>query len=1849
MKKIINILIANFIFASILFAQPTIINLSPVSGAVGTAVTITGTNFSSTIVNNIVWFGGVKAIVTSATATSLTTTVPVGATHSPIRVLVNGLIAESPKAFNITFTGGVISTASIAPKVDFSTGSYPSSVSIGDLDGDGKLDMAVVNYSSNTLSVYRNTSATGSITSSSFGAKVDFATGDNPSSVSIGDLDGDGKLDMAVENRGANTVSVFRNTSTSGSITSSSFATKVDFVTGSLPSGVSLGDIDGDGKLDMAVVNSTSQTVSVFRNTSTSGTIDANSFATKVDFATGVNSNRVSIGDLDGDGKLDMAVTDYNSNTVSVFRNTSTSGSITTSSFAPKVDFATGLGPSSVSIGDLDGDGKLDMAVVNWSSNTVSVYRNTSTSGSITSSSFEAKIDFVTGLGPRNVSIGDLDGDGKLDMAVVNIDANTVSVFRNTSATGSITSSSFGAKVDFATGVSPISVSLGDLDGDGKLDMAVANHSSNTVSVFRNIGLPPTITNISPTSGPIGTTVTITGTNFTGATAVSFGGTAAASYSVVSATSITAVVASGTTGTISVITPGGTATSSGTFTFIPPPTITSFTPTTGGTGLTVTITGTNFTGATAVTIGGTNATSFTVVSATSITAVVASGTTGTILITTPGGTASSSSVPTNGLVGWWPFTGNANDLSVNGNNGTVNGATLTADRFGVVNSAYSFDGSSNKIIAGSSSTLNPGIADFSISGWIKTTDASGIICSKSLGDNQQNPQNNDWYVVHVNSGKLEFELTDGYSGPGDYVLLQSSITINDGAFHFFTFVFDRDGNGSIYIDNVLNSSTSISGFQGDISPLTHLEFGYDTEHITNYLSGVLDDINYWSRKLNPQEITELYNSSGTFTFIPAPTITSFTPTTGATGTTVTITGTNFTGATAVSFGGTVATSFTIVSATSITAVVATGTTGTIAVTTAGGTTTSSSSCTFIPAPTITSFTPTTAGAGATVTITGNYFIDVTAVKFGGTAATSFTVVSATNITAIVGSGTSGSVSVTTPGGTATSSGTFTFIQAPAITSFTPTTGGAGTTVTITGTNFTGATAVKFGGTNATSFTVVSATSITAVVASGTTGTIAVTTPGGTAISSGSFYFTPTIINLFPTSGPIGSTVIIKGTNFATNVENNLIWFGGVKAKILFANSDTLKVIVPIGATHSPIRVLTRGLISESTKPFYVTYSGGEITSNSMGVKLDFVTGLLPTDIYSGDLDSDGKIDIVLSNSNSNTVSIYRNTSSSEIISFATKIDLVTGSNPNGITLGDLDGNGKLDIVVANEGSNSVSVFKNTTTSGTISFAQKVDFVTGSKPIGVSLGDMDNDGKLDIVLSNWDSKTVSIFRNRSFTDSISTSSFATKVDLNTGNDPWGISLGDLDGDGKLDIAAVNSNSNTVSVFKNKSTIGDISASSFATKLDFTTGSNAYGISLGDLDGDGKLDMAVSNLNSNSVSVFRNITSSGNINFDSKIDFTTGFAPYGVTVGDIDGDGKLDMAVINWNSNTVSVFRNTSTSGSITTSSFATKVDFATGSRPYGISLGDLDGDGKLDMAVTNYDYNTVSVLRNYGLLKLLIKSSAGIKGRITPLGESYVFYGDSLRYNIRADLNYYIDSLIVDGSKVPSDTIYTFRNITSDHSIRAVFRGKPKMELLVTQINFGSVKQTSSKDTLFNIKNIGTDTLKIYKIWTSSILFTVQNPNNLRSIAPNNGIVENIKFTPTALGQVTGKLYLSNNSDNQEKIDSVNLSANVVTKVTFGTEMPTVYSLSQNYPNPFNPTTTIRFGLPNESYVTLEIYNSLGQLVQTLVNEVMSAHYYEVKWEAGKNPTGLYFYKIIATDINNPNNKLIQTRKMMLVK
>ena len=249
------------------------------------------------------------------------------------------------------------------------------------------------------------------------------------------------------------------------------------------------------------------------------------------------------------------------------------------------------------------------------------------------------------------------------------------------------------------------------------------------------------------------------------------------------------------------------------------------------------------------------------------------------------------------------------------------------------------------------------------------------------------------------------------------------------------------------------------------------------------------------------------NSSSPFTVTASPpTIESFTPASGPVGTSVAIGGTNFTGATAVKFNGVSAT-FTVTSVTAIQATVPPGaTTGPLSVTTSGGTANSSSAFTVTAGPpTITSFTPTSGQVGTSVTISGTNFTGASAVSFN-TTATSFTQTSDTEIQATVPTGaTTGPLSVTTPGGTGVSATDFTVdVPAPTITSFTPASGLPGTSVTINGSHFNGATAVRFNGTNAV-FTVNSNTVIQATVPVGaTTGPLSVTTPRGTGTSTNNF-------------------------------------------------------------------------------------------------------------------------------------------------------------------------------------------------------------------------------------------------------------------------------------------------------------------------------------------------------------------------------------------------------------------------------------------------------------------------------------------------------------------------------------------------------------------------------------------------------------------------------------------------------------------------------------------------------------------------------------------------------------------------
>lgn len=252
-------------------AQPKITSFNPARGPVGMSVTLNGSGFDPAPSNNVVYFGPARATVTAGSASHLVVAVPAGTTYQPISVVnqAAGLTGYSSLPFTPTFTnpfGSGIPANFYRPKTDFAArGIFTYSVAFGDLDGDGKPDIAVANFASSNVSVLRNTTGTGDITAASFAAAVNYGTGLNPYAMAAGDADGDGKPDLITANTASNTVSILRNTAASGSITASSFVSKIDVGTGIYPLSVALGDLDGDGIADLASANAGSGDISVFK------------------------------------------------------------------------------------------------------------------------------------------------------------------------------------------------------------------------------------------------------------------------------------------------------------------------------------------------------------------------------------------------------------------------------------------------------------------------------------------------------------------------------------------------------------------------------------------------------------------------------------------------------------------------------------------------------------------------------------------------------------------------------------------------------------------------------------------------------------------------------------------------------------------------------------------------------------------------------------------------------------------------------------------------------------------------------------------------------------------------------------------------------------------------------------------------------------------------------------------------------------------------------------------------------------------------------------------------------------------------------------------------------------------------------------------------------------------------------------------------------------------------------------------------------------------------------------------------------------------------------------------------
>jgi hypothetical protein len=257
-------------------------------------------------------------------------------------------------------------------------------------------------------------------------------------------------------------------------------------------------DFNRDGRDDIAVIERRANQVGVLLNTTITGTIGP-TFAAPVNLTTGFDATQAAAADFNGDGAQDLAITNPTQSRVEVHLNT-TPALATTASFATRAPFATDPDPSqlptSLAIGDLDGDGSVDLAVGSFgnppTSGKVTLLRNT-TAMSATVPTFAAKVELDAGLGVHDVVIADFDADGKRDLAVLNTSSARVSILRNTTApTASL---SFAAPLEFATAMDPRDLAVGDLNFDGRPDLVAASKFESSVSALMNTtATPDTVT-----------------------------------------------------------------------------------------------------------------------------------------------------------------------------------------------------------------------------------------------------------------------------------------------------------------------------------------------------------------------------------------------------------------------------------------------------------------------------------------------------------------------------------------------------------------------------------------------------------------------------------------------------------------------------------------------------------------------------------------------------------------------------------------------------------------------------------------------------------------------------------------------------------------------------------------------------------------------------------------------------------------------------------------------------------------------------------------------------------------------------------------------------------------------------------------------------------------------------------------------------------------------------------------------------------------------------------------------------------------------------------------------------------
>lgn len=510
---------------------------------------------------------------------------------------------------------------------------------------------------------------------------------------------------------------------------------------------------------------------------------------------------------------------------------------------------------------------------------------------------------------------------------------------------------------------------------------------------------------------------------------------------------------------------------------------------------------------------------------------------------------------------------------------------------------------------------------------------------------------------------------------------------------------------------------------------------------------------------------------------------------------------------------------------------------------------------------------------------------------------------------------------------------------PVIVEATPGYGVIGSEIMLHGLNFTGTTGVSFGGIAAASFKVISDTLIQAVIGNGGAGLITVTNAeGGGEYERFVFGPAPVISEVVPNTAKAGATITIRGHHFEKDISANIVLFGTLKATIVSADTNELKVIVPVSAPYQNISVTARKLTGHSPARFNCIFNGANdvINETNFAPYISF-----PASARYGnyaDIDGDGKLDIYALEYDdkyqpTRKMFILHNTSTLDSFSFKRAGNL-NDMEYAGVNT-DVDGDGKPDVINLRYNPNEIWVYLNNSTPGNISFAAPVKVPHyNDANVGSHIKDYDNDGRPDVVLITQ--RSFNFYRNVSVPGHVA---FEECRSFYYSDELTGALGDDIDGDGRPDLTTTSFATSKLVALINTSTPGNI-----MFREEPLVGNRVFynSIEFKDVDGDLKPDL---NLNTR---LYRNLSTPGKMNIESS--FYQMNAKYEHRFNDLDGDGKADLILQHGATLTNRDFylqKNISTPGSF---AFTEAYKLPTGNAFSGSFVADFNGDNKPEIAM-----------------------------------------------------------------------------------------------------------------------------------------------------------------------------------------------------------------------------------------------------------------------------------------------------------